>query len=133
MVWAQQPPQPPMFAKGGKMPYDGVAILGDGGKNELWISPSGEIGISPDVPTYTNLQAGTTIYPDINKLDVMSIIGMSKPYKDDYDMNRLEKVMQSIDKKLSKQTTKVSIKGLSLFEQMQHSEKINNRRKSLMN
>jgi hypothetical protein len=133
LVWAQQPPPPPMFAKGGTMPYTGTAILGDGGKNELWVSPSGDFGVSPDVPTYTHLQAGTTIYPDINKLDLMSVLGYSKKYDDDYDMNRLEKVMLSIDKKLSKNKQKISIKGLSLFEQLQHSEKIKSRRSSLMN
>jgi len=131
VVLAQQPPK---FAKGGIMPYDGIAEVGDGGKHEFWVSPSGDFGITPNTSTYMHLDKGTVIKPDINKIDLMSIIGMSKPYRDDaYDMKRLEKVMVSIDKKMSNQKHTTTIKGMTLVEQFNQSEKLKSRTRSLMN
>lgn len=40
----------------------GNAILGDGGKPELWITPQGQAGISPAIPTlYRNMPSGTQV------------------------------------------------------------------------
>jgi hypothetical protein len=129
LVLAQQPPK---FAKGGIMPYDGMAEVGDGGKHELWVSPDGKMGITPNTPTFMNLDKGTKIYPDINKIDLMSIIGISRTSDSAYDMKRLEKVMQSIDRKVGgkNQTT---LKGMTLVEQFNQSEKLKGKTRSLMN
>lgn len=52
----------------------GDAILGDGGKPELWITPQGNAGISPAIPTlYQNMPAGTQV---LNGDDTERALGM---------------------------------------------------------
>ena len=44
----------------------GPAVLGDGGREEPFLTPSGYFGISPDTDTfYPNLPKGTKIWPSI--------------------------------------------------------------------
>ncbi|MFX3616220.1 MAG: phage tail tape measure protein [Sporolactobacillus sp.] len=52
----------------------GNAILGDGGKPELWITPQGKAGISPAVPTmYQDMPRGTQV---LNGNDTERALGM---------------------------------------------------------
>ncbi|WP_445505822.1 phage tail tape measure protein [Niallia sp. 03091] len=47
----------------------GDAILGDGGQEEPYLTPDGEFGISPKIPTlFKNFPAGSKVWPSIAKM-----------------------------------------------------------------
>lgn len=123
----------PYFKDGGTMPHTGKAMLGDGGKHELFVTPDGKIGISNDFPTIHNLDAGTKIYPDINKLDMISILASAKGVSLENSNKELESILKGIRKDLSKQKHSTGIKGLSLVDQFNQSEKLKSKTRSLMN
>ncbi|MEI2392213.1 peptidoglycan DD-metalloendopeptidase family protein [Priestia megaterium] len=53
----------PKYARGTKgHPQDGPAILGDGGMRELFVTPSGYMGMSPATDTLLNLPQGTKVF-----------------------------------------------------------------------
>jgi myosin heavy subunit len=123
----------PYFAEGGIMDKDGVAVLGDGGKNELAISPSGKAFISNDKPTMYNLEKGTQIYPDANKIDIQSLLRMHgissvKEVKDDKSvLNELKKT----NNLLSKQKPPI-FAGMPLIRQMQFGQNYAGRKRGLL-
>ena len=47
--------------------YGGMAILGDGGKREPFLTPDGRFGVSPDRDTLYNLPIGTKVWPSIGR------------------------------------------------------------------
>lgn len=63
----------PAFAEGGIMGENGLALVGDGGKSELAITPSGQVYKTPSTPTLTYLEAGTVIKPDASILNNQEI------------------------------------------------------------
>jgi len=123
----------PAFAEGGTMGKDGKAVIGDGGKNELVMTPTGDWYVSPKIPTVVDMKAGTKIYPDVNKIDLNSFLAMAQvqPQKS-YDMFRLETEMRGLRKDLSKQKTP-RISTQRLFDQINSSERISRRKRGLMN
>ncbi|MGB4823975.1 MAG: phage tail tape measure protein [Leuconostoc mesenteroides] len=50
----------------------GDVWLGDGGKNEPYVTPQGQVGISPSDWTATNLPQGTKIYPSISAMKTLT-------------------------------------------------------------
>jgi TP901 family phage tail tape measure protein len=54
-----------LFATGTEDAPEGMAVLGDGGRNEPYLTPSGSLGISPNVPTPYYLERGTRVWPSI--------------------------------------------------------------------
>lgn len=58
------------YAKGTKGGHPGGdAVMGDGGKNEPYMLPNGQVGISPNKPTlYPNLPKGTVVWSSIKKM-----------------------------------------------------------------
>lgn len=51
----------------GDSDYKGGSVwLGDGGKNEPYMTPDGQLGVSPSDWTLTNLPAGTKIWPSMS-------------------------------------------------------------------
>jgi phage-related tail protein len=54
-----------LFATGTENSPEGLAVLGDGGRNEPYLTPSGSLGISPNVPTPYYLEKGTRVWPSI--------------------------------------------------------------------
>ncbi|MFY2225355.1 phage tail tape measure protein [Bacillus altitudinis] len=52
---------PPKYAKGTGGHPGGPAILGDGGMQELFITPGGQMGLSPSTDTMMNLPKGTEV------------------------------------------------------------------------
>ncbi|EST12218.1 phage tail tape measure protein [Sporolactobacillus laevolacticus] len=52
---------PPKFAKGTDGAPGGPSVLGDGGKQELFRTPQGHVGLSPATDTLYNLPAGTQV------------------------------------------------------------------------
>lgn len=59
----------PKYAKGtgdGKHP-GGLAMVGDGGKEEMVVTPDGSVYKTPSTDTLVNLPAGSVVYPDYQK------------------------------------------------------------------
>ncbi|MCY8242189.1 phage tail tape measure protein [Bacillus haynesii] len=70
----------PHYEKGTSGHPGGLAVLGDGYKHEPFITPDGQIGISPNVPTLMNLPRGTQV---IGGDDAEKMFGGKVPfYKD---------------------------------------------------
>jgi hypothetical protein len=121
----------PAFEEGGVVEKDGKVLVGEK-RHELWVSPNGYMGVTPNTPTVMNMEAGTKIYPDLTKIDLMSIIGLSKISDKSYDMYRVENVLRNIEKGLANQkSTKLSTQRL--FDQLNQSDKYLARKKGLMN
>ena len=121
----------PAFETGGIVEETGTVLVGEK-RHELWVSPDGKIGITPDKPTFMHMEKGTEIYPDLNKVDLMKILGYKKPNQSEYDMMRLENVITGLRKDLSKQRVP-KIKADSLFNQLNRSDKFAQKRRGLLN
>ncbi|POD46291.1 hypothetical protein BKM15_25970 [Pseudomonas syringae pv. syringae] len=52
----------PQYQRGTEGHPGGLAILGDGKKKELYVTPDGQIGLSPAKDTLMNLPAGTKVF-----------------------------------------------------------------------
>ena len=119
----------PYFAEGGTMDKDGVALLGDGGKKELGITPSGKMFITPDTPTLYNLEAGTKILPDADKIDIDSILRSPvqlSVYKEDD-----ERMLREIKGLRDDMRRKKNPGHASLLRQMEWAKRMNGRRSRL--
>lgn len=57
----------PKYAKGTDNHPGGLAVVGDGGKREAIITPSGKSYITPDIPTLVDLPKHSMVMPDIEK------------------------------------------------------------------
>ena len=74
----------PEFAQGGTMQKDGLALVGDGGQQEVLKSPDGSLSLTPDKDTLVNLQKGTKIFSSVDKFnqenpeDMTSLLHSSK-------------------------------------------------------
>jgi hypothetical protein len=55
----------PRFFKGVKNFMGGLAWVGDGGKQEVVRTPSGELSLTPDKPTLTYLPKGSDVFKDV--------------------------------------------------------------------
>jgi len=122
----------PMFAEGGTMDHTGMAILGDGGKQELVRTPSGDLFITPNVPTMYKLDKGAQIYPDAAKADINRIMGMSVAGSMNMSNDELIKEMQKTNYLLKKQKPAM-FNGMSLIEQIKFGDRISQRKRGLFN
>ena len=59
---------PLRYAAGTPYHSGGLAVLGDGGKREPYLTPQGEFGISPSTDTLFNLPRGTKVWSSISKM-----------------------------------------------------------------
>ena len=59
----------PKFAQGGVMSHDGLAVVGDGGKQEVIRTPDGKLSLTPNTDTVVNLQKGTEIFSSVDKFN----------------------------------------------------------------
>lgn len=121
----------PYFAEGGIMDKNGLAMLGDGGKKELAISPSGKFFISNDTPTMYNLEKGTQILPDVNKLDLMSILALKQVMPQNSSTND-GKLMRELINTVKSQKSG-NFYGMPLIKQLDNRNRYSSRNKSLMN
>lgn len=97
--------QPPAFKDGGDMPYDGLALVGDGGKNEVLITPDGKIGITPNKDTYMHLEAGTKILPDVNKVNMDGLMAILNVENGRMNTNVLESEIRGLRKDIRNKKT----------------------------
>ncbi len=65
----------PKYAKGTKDHKGGPAIVGDGGKHELVLTPSGQSFITPATSTLIEMPKGSIVLPDAFKIDDATIYG----------------------------------------------------------
>lgn len=124
--------QLPAFAEGGIMEKSGMAILGDGGKHELAISPSGSFFVSDNKPTMYHLERGTEIKPDINRLDLASVLAIRQAIPEFKDNSEMIKELKNVTNAVRAQK-QGNFYGMPLIKQLQRSEKLSSRRRSLMN
>lgn len=59
----------PKFAQGGVMSHDGLAVVGDGGKQEVIRTPDGKLSLTPNTDTVVNLKKGTEIFSSVEKFN----------------------------------------------------------------
>jgi hypothetical protein len=127
IVMAQQPPA---FKDGGVMPYDGVALVGDGGKHEVLITPDGKIGITPNKDTYMNLEAGTRILPDVNKLNLDSLVAYMNIEKSSMSTKVLENEIKGLRKDINRKKQPI-LSNAPLLKTIEFGNKINIRSRSI--
>lgn len=121
----------PAFAEGGDMLKDGKAILGDGGKHELAIAPDGSMFISGNTPALYDLQKGTHIFPDVNKVDLMSVLA-AKQVMPNSGRNSEDMLLRELIKTVKNQK-QGNFYGMPLIKQMNMSDRYSSRKRSLMN
>lgn len=122
----------PYFKDGVESSPEGLAVLGDGYKHELAITPSGQYFISDNKPTMYNLEKGTQILPDINRMDLASVLALRQvmpEMKENVEIiNELKKVTSAV-----KQQKHGNFYGMPLIKQIENRNKFSSRSKSLMN
>jgi hypothetical protein len=122
----------PMFAEGGTMDSTGKAVLGDGRKKELGILPDGRMFITPDKPTIYDLPKGTHILPDVNSIDIRSLM-TAKQIMPSYSGNNSDiVVLKSIEKAIKSQKGS-NFYGMPLIKQISQSDRYSYRKRGLIN
>ena len=102
---------------------DEMAWVGDGGKNELIVDPSGKMAVSPNKPTLTYLKRGTKVFPDISNLNdieteaILRNIGIFVPENKSYDFSILANKLDRVVEAVSNNTPVVRI-STSLFDKL---------------
>lgn len=77
----------PTYAKGTKYHKGGLAVVGDGGKQEVVMTDKGAF-LTPDTPTIMNLPRGAKVLPDIDLLNPDDIHFTRQPFSGlSYDEN----------------------------------------------
>lgn len=122
----------PYFAEGGVMEHTGLAVLGDGGKSELALTPQGKFFLTSNQPELHNLEKGTRIYPDASKVDINKVLSMhrssSVAIKDDKVYNEIRQT-----NRLLKTQKNGNFYGMPLIRQIQQGEYISQRKRGLLN
>lgn len=67
------------YAKGTKNHKGGLAVLGDGGMNELFRTPQGQVGLSPDFATLMNLPRGSEVLSGNETQHAFDYLSSSSP------------------------------------------------------
>ena len=122
----------PAFAEGGIMENSGKAILGDGGKHELVVDPRGNFFVSDKTSGLYDLKAGSKIFPDINKLDIMEVLNLKKSLNNDSRNMSEITTLKNIEKAIKNQK-RGNFYGMPLVRQLSNSDRYSNRKRSLMN
>lgn len=93
----------PAFKDGTDYHFGGLAILGDGGKSELAVTPSGDLIMSPNRPTLMDLEAGTKVFSgdETEKLALSGLfsgINATHSSNNGEDFNLLRKDVRALTK-----------------------------------
>jgi len=104
----------PAYKHGGKH-KGGKAIVGDGGRHEAAVLPSGEVWRTPRKDTLVDLPSGTQIYPDFDKFqsDNDKMREMAWAYSIDYNFTKQARNKDTFAKDLRKDVMK-SLSGLTI-------------------
>jgi hypothetical protein len=125
----------PYFKDGTDNSPEGLAIVGDGGKKELIVMPSGKWFVSPDKPTPAYLEAGSKVYPDINKIDMqgfMALAGTRGNLDRGLSMAVVESELRELNQNVRSQRP-AQFHGMPLINQLNRSERFSRRKRGLMN
>ena len=125
----------PYFKDGTDNSPEGLAIVGDGGKKELIVMPSGKWFVSPDKPTPAYLEAGSKVYPDINKIDMqgfMALAGTRSNADRSINMAVVESELRELNQNVRSQRP-AQFHGMPLINQLNRSERFSRRKRGLMN
>ena len=125
----------PYFKDGTDNSPEGLAIVGDGGKKELIVMPSGKWFVSPDKPTPTYLEAGSKVYPDINKIDMqgfLALAGTRGNMDRGLSMAVVESELRELNQNVRSQRP-AQFHGMPLINQLNRSERFSRRKRGLMN
>ncbi|MBX4188403.1 MAG: hypothetical protein KW793_04720, partial [Candidatus Doudnabacteria bacterium] len=114
----------PQFFKGTDNSPEGLAMVGEKGA-ELKIEPSGNVSLTPSVPTLDYLQAGTKIIPHNETMKMLALSGLGKDVMMQREQNQqvdLAKSLKQIEKntrKLGKSTSSGNLfkQGILTYEQ----------------
>lgn len=102
----------PEYAKGTKGHPGGPAILGDGGQRELFITPSGKMGLSPATDTLLNLPKGTQVLSGENTKRALG--GVPKYEEGTGFWNEMWSYISSPKKLLSKMWSSLNLPTLDI-------------------
>lgn len=98
----------PKYAKGTEDHPGGPAIVGDGGKKELVITPRGEYFITPAMPTLIDIPAHSEILPDFSK--AIASLATAPRLETDitsfYNYTRLENKIEELGDRLERSLEK---------------------------
>jgi hypothetical protein len=94
-----------MYAKGTDYHPGGLAVLGDGGKREPYLTPQGSFGISPSNDTMYALPEGTKVWSSIAKFrqearqkDILKpLLGKLPHYATGTDLSFMDKPRQQVN------------------------------------
>lgn len=114
MIAAQKIPE---YAKGTDYHKGGLAWVGDGGRSEMVILPSGEVWKTPSTDTLVNLPRGTEVLPDFRQA-MMNIGNHTSLAQYDDESGKMvfinDEVLRSNTKETNKQLSAIN-KGISVI------------------
>lgn len=119
----------PQFEKGTLNSPAGPAIVGEGGR-ELKVSPSGNVSLTPSVPTIQDLEAGTKIFPADHKATVqaLALAGLGsetliqRRQKESIDLSKELKKIERNTRKIGGSGGDFVKRGSMLFESLKQSD-----------
>lgn len=119
----------PQFEQGTLNAPSGPAIVGEAGR-ELKVTPSGNVSLTPGVPTIQNLEAGTKIYPANHKATVQALafagLGsealIQRKQKESIDLSKELKKIERNTRKIGGSGGDFVRRGSMLFESMKQSD-----------
>lgn len=91
----------PKFKEGLYTDYEGLAVVGDGGKAEVHEKADGSFSFTPNTDTLTHVSKGDRIYPDANKWVESIIAAAFRDSKINEYVPGAAKVDNGIEKKLT--------------------------------
>ncbi|MEG1738679.1 MAG: hypothetical protein RR137_08960 [Odoribacter sp.] len=86
----------PKYAKGTGDHPGGYAVVGDGGKQELALFPTGEYYVTPSIPTLVDLPKHTEILPDFSRMLTSMTFSQTVSDAPVYDFSRLEQQINEL-------------------------------------
>jgi hypothetical protein len=104
--------QIPQYAEGTDFHKGGLAIVGDVGKSEAVILPSGKVWQSPATDTLVNLPRGTEVLPDYSKLLANAFNAPINPFVFDDDgkiISGYDDILRSNTKKMTSQLDAINV------------------------
>lgn len=109
----------PQYAEGTDDHPGGLAVVGDGGRSEMVLTPQGKVFKTPSKPTLMDLPKGTEVFPDYNQaLADMAMQSVNKSFEvvpiiiDSRNQDRL--LMDSIN--VQRQARSIASESLKAFE-----------------
>lgn len=121
----------PAFEHGGDVENDGIILAGEK-RHELAVLPDGRMFITADKPTLYDVPKDTHIFPDVNKIDISSLLSLKAFKNNQHGNDKTEFLLRNIDKSI-KQQKSARFYGMPLIKQLENKNNFGNRKRSIMN